>query len=119
MRVTLTETLIDAAIREARTGKVIVLNDPVAPSLNIRVGSRSASWTWLGRDPAGRVRRFLLGRWPHVKLAEARRRARRMTDDVQRGIDPVAERRSRRAAGSAATPSPACSISTAGRSART
>jgi integrase len=104
MRATLTETLINAAIREARTGKVIVLNDPVAPSLNIRVGSRSASWTWLGRDPAGRVRRFLLGRWPHVKLAEARRRARRMTDDVQRGIDPVAERRSRRAAGSAPAP---------------
>jgi len=85
----------------AASGKVVVLNDPGAPGLNIRVGPRSASWTWLGRDTSGRVRRFLLGRWPHIGLAEARRRARRMTDDVQRGIDPVVERRARRTAAKA------------------
>jgi integrase len=101
MRTTLSPTQINAAIRLAASGKVVVLNDPGAPGLNIRVGARSASWTWLGRDRGGRVRRFLLGRWPHVGLAEARRRARRMTDDVQRGIDPVVERRARRAAAKA------------------
>jgi integrase len=106
MRTTLTPTKINAAIKAATTtARIIVLNDPIAPGLNIRVGSRSASWTWLGRDPTGRVRRFLLGRWPHVGLAEARRRARRMTDDVQRGVDPVVERRARRTTGKAAASS--------------
>jgi integrase len=98
MRTTLTPTQINAAIKTARDGKRVGdLNDPVAPGLNLRVGRRRATWTWLGRDAQGRVRRFALGHWPLVGLAEARRRARTMADEVRRGADPVRDARASRA----------------------
>jgi hypothetical protein len=91
--------LTPAAIAAAlRTGKTSELNDAGEPGLNLRVGQRSASWSWKGRDMHGRVRRFGLGRYPQVGLAEARRRARALADAVRRGADPVAEARARRAA---------------------
>jgi integrase len=75
----------------------MTLND-AEPGLNLRITAQgTAAWTWLGHDSVGRVRRFGLGRYPHVQLAEARRRARRMADEVRRGADPVAEARARRA----------------------
>ena len=52
----------------------------------------------MGRDSHGRIRRFRLGRYPHVGTAEARRQARAMADEVRRSADPVAEARARRAA---------------------
>lgn len=91
----LTATTINAAIR---AGKPCEINDPAEPGLNIRIGKKSATWIWMGRDSHGRVRRFRLGRYPHVGLAEARRRARAMADAVRCGADPVAEARQRRAA---------------------
>lgn len=97
MRTTLTPTLINAAIKAAATGKTAAFNDPIAQGLNLRVGRRRATWTWLGRDIEGRVRRFTLGHWPHVGLAEARRRARTMADEVRRGADPVRDARASRA----------------------
>jgi integrase len=95
----LATTAINAAIRRARLdGKTIEINDPSEPGLNIRIGQKSVTWTWMGRDSHGRVRRFRLGRYPHVGIAQARRRARTMADEVRRGADPVAEARARRAA---------------------
>jgi integrase len=84
---------IHAAIR---TREPVNVNDPVTPGLNIRIGKKSATWTWLGRDSQARVRRFTLGHWPHIGLAEARRLARAMSHDAPRGADPVHEARARR-----------------------
>jgi integrase len=91
----LTPAAIAAA---ARAGKACELNDADEPGLCLRIGKRVATWSWRGRDAHGRVRRFGLGRYPHIGLAEARRRARALADAVRRGADPVAEARARRAA---------------------
>jgi hypothetical protein len=118
MQASLSPAAIRAIIRTAHaTGKGHVLNDD-EPGLNLRIGIRVAAWTWLGHDAHGRVRRFSLGRYPHVGLAEARRRARSMADEVRRGADPVADARARRASANAPKGHTSCSISTDGKSAR-
>jgi integrase len=94
----LTATAINAAIKAAATDeKVKPINDPATPGLNLRVGKKRVTWNWLGRDGQGRVRRFTLGHWPHLGLADARRLARAMSHNAPRGADPVAEARARRA----------------------
>jgi integrase len=95
MRTTLTAMRINVAIR---TCEPVNLNDPVTPGLNIRIGKKRATWTWLGRDSQARVRRFTLGHWPHIGLAEARRLARAMSHEAPRGMDLVREARARCAA---------------------
>jgi integrase len=101
MRTTLTPTAINAAIRGARAAPAgeptKALNDPITPGLNLRVGKKRTTWTWVGRDAQGRVRRFPLGRYPHVGLAEARRLAREMGHDAPRGADPIRDARTERA----------------------
>jgi integrase len=98
MQSALTPTAINAAIRAARDGTIVAqINDDRTPGLNLRVGKKWAAWTWLGRDAQGRVRRFPLGRYPHVGLAEARRLARAMSHDAPRGADPIRDARTERA----------------------
>lgn len=96
MRTSLTPTAITAAINDAKKGMVKPINDPTTPGLNLRVGARGATWTWLGRDKAGHVRRFGLGRYPHVGLAEARRLARAMSYNAPQGADPIRDARAAR-----------------------
>ncbi len=97
MRTSLAPTAITAAIRAARAGAIVkAINDPTTPGLNLRVGKKHATWTWVGRDAQSRVRRFYLGRYPHIGLAEARRLARGMSHDAPRGTDPVRDARAAR-----------------------
>jgi integrase len=96
MRTSLTPTAITAAINDAKKGMVKPINDPTTPGLNLRVGARGATWTWLGRDKQGRVRRFPLGRYPHIGLAEARRLARAMSYNAPQGADPIRDARAAR-----------------------
>ena len=79
MRTNLTPAGIRAAIRLAATNRNRVeLNDPATPGLNLRVAtSGRTTWTWMGRDADGRVRRFGLGHGPTISIAEARRKARK------------------------------------------
>ena len=59
--------------------------------------------TWLLRVKVGDKRREIgLGGYPDVPLAQARDRAREAKDKIQRGIDPVEERKAARAALAAA-----------------
>jgi hypothetical protein len=59
--------------------------------------------TWLLRAKVGDKRREIgLGGYPDVPLAQARDRAREAKDKIQRGIDPVEERKAARAALAAA-----------------
>jgi integrase len=96
---TITATRIATATRKAAvTGLRISLNDPATSGLCLRITARGVrTWSWLGRDAHGRVRRFGLGRYPHIGLREARRRARQMADEVGRGADPVRDARTLRA----------------------
>jgi integrase len=98
MRTNLTPAGIRAAIRAADTNrKRLEQNDPVTPGLNLRVApSGRATWTWMGRDADGRVRRFGLGNYPTLGIAEARRKARKLAEQVRAGADPVRDARARR-----------------------
>lgn len=99
MNTKLTETAINAAARRAaELGRRINLSDPDQRWLHLRITPHNVrTWCWAGTDPAGRVRRFTLGHHPQIGLAEARRRARTMAEDVRRGADPVREARAARA----------------------
>jgi integrase len=50
----------------------------------------------MGRDADGRVRRFGLGHYPTIGIAEARRKARKLAEQVRAGADPVRDARARR-----------------------
>jgi integrase len=100
----LTDPAINRAIRDAATlGARRDLADAGLPGLRLRVSpSGRGSWSLACRDPQGRMRRFTIGTWPALGLAKARESARALRIEVQRGADPVAERRRRRAEAEAA-----------------
>lgn len=91
----LTDTAINKATREAAANKArIELTDPGQPGLRLRItpaGSRS--WVLGCRDVHGLARRFPLGDYPAIGLAEAREAARTTRNKVKQGIDPIALRR--------------------------
>jgi integrase len=101
MPVRMTETAIRAAIaKAAQTGRRD-LADATLPGLRLRLTpAGSASWALACRDLHGRMRRFPIGQFPAMGLAEAREKARALRVRVrEEGADPVAERRRLRAAG--------------------
>lgn len=101
MAVRLTETAIRAALASAaKTGRRFDLADALLPGLRLRLTpAGSATWALACRDPHGRMRRFPLGAFPAMGVAEARDRARALRVRVREGEDPIAERRRVRAQG--------------------
>ena len=101
MQVQLTETAIRAAAkRAADTGERQELTDAKQPGLRLRVTpSGKHSWALACRDSLGAMRRFLLGEFPKMGVADAREAARTMRVEVGKGADPVVERRRKRAIG--------------------
>lgn len=97
----LTETAIRAAVAKAASEGRKDISDAGLKGLRIRVTpAGSATWALACRDREGRMRRFPLGNFPSIGLAEARDRARAMLVEVrEKGADPVAERRRLRAMG--------------------
>ncbi len=70
--------------------------DSSFPGLCLRVGfSGVKSWCLFYRLH-GRQRRLTIGKYPHVKPAQARREAQRALEQVREGIDPGDLKRSRR-----------------------
>ena len=77
-------------------------NDMVAvggvPGLYLQV-TRKGGKTWVLRATVGAMRRDIgLGGFPAVTLSQAREKARDARDKIERGIDPVAERKAVKAA---------------------
>lgn len=65
----------------------------------VRVGtSGKKSWVMFYRNPEGRLRRFTIGRYPAMSLADARAAFEVHRQRLAKGIDPAAERDSRRRA---------------------
>jgi integrase len=99
MPTTLTEAAITAASRRAAASRQrIALADPGQRGLQLRItphGTRT--WVLYVRDAAGRPRRFPLGAHPEVGIAQARRAASAMREQVRQGADPIAAARERRA----------------------
>jgi len=66
------------------------------PSLALRVTPNDVRTFVVVRKIAGRAQRITLGRWPGLKLADARKAALRINGDIAAGIDPVAQRKAAR-----------------------
>ena len=100
MPIRLTETAIGRATKEAAETKArSELADAGCPGLRLRITPAGAR-TWLlgARDKGGRPRRFTLGSFPDMGIADAREAARAMRQRVKvEGADPIAERRRVRA----------------------
>jgi integrase len=100
MPTAITETSVARALKDAKDLKRRRdLSDKGCPGLRLRVtpaGSRT--WVLACRDRGGRMRRFMLGSWEQIGLADARTKARALHMTVKAdGADPTAEKRAERA----------------------
>src|SRR3954454_2340030 len=98
--------LTDAEIRTLAPpaeGRLVV-RDPACRGLELRLTAPSSrnpagARTWsLEVKVAGRQRRFTIGPYPDIGLAEARKRAGRLRAEAREGRDPVEEKREARRA---------------------
>lgn len=93
----LTPARLDALAKAPPAAGQIEVADGACPGLRIRI-SQGGTKTWvLGcRDNQGRARRFSIGAYPTIGIAEARKRARVKRQEVRDGADPTAEARAER-----------------------
>ena len=84
------------SIKAPATGRFDYFDD-LTPALSLRVTANNArTWTLFYRDKHGRQKRLTLGRYPAVKLVDARELAREAQNHLARGGDPAAEKRAAR-----------------------
>jgi integrase len=89
----------DTSIRSIKppTKGTVDYFDDLTPGLSLRVTAKDVrTWTFFYRDKHGRQKRLTLGRYPAVKLADARELASETRRGVAKGRDPVAEKRAAR-----------------------
>lgn len=100
MAVHLTATAIEAATRKAReSGRLVELIDASTAGLRLRIAARGRrAWVLATRDTFGSLRRFPVGEYPSMGIAEARARASAVRSEIKAGADPVADARRRRQA---------------------
>ena len=71
--------------------------DDLTPGLSLRVTAKDVrTWTVFYRDKNARQKRLSLGRYPAVKLVDARQLAREAQRSVARGGDPAVEKKAAR-----------------------
>lgn len=103
MPMRLTDSAIQKAAREVVDTGRRDLADAALPGLRLRLTPTGAkTWVLACRDRHGRMRRFRLGSYPAVGISEARDAARAMHAEVEKGADPIADRKRDRAMGQAA-----------------
>jgi integrase len=91
--------LTDPFIKRAKaTNKRLEYWDVETPGLNLRVETSGGKAWSVQYRAGGRWRRFKIGDYPGVLLAEARKRARKVRARVADGKDPAAERAAQRTA---------------------
>jgi integrase len=93
-RLIFTPTLLDA-LCQGRPGTVRRLEDPQTPGLTIEVqNSGLKSWRYRRRvRGADKIVKMTLGSYPAYSIADARKWARELNDQVETGIDPREETR--------------------------
>ena len=80
----------------AAPGQRIEIPDDIQRGLRIRVTDNGVKTWSVQRRINGRKRRFTIGAYPEIGLAEARDRAARLLVQAADGYDPVAEKRQQR-----------------------
>ncbi len=93
-RFRLTESRIEAVPAPANAAKYHY--DVDVPGLALRVTPKGVRTFVVVKKIAGRTQRITLGRWPGLRLAEARRAATRIIGEIAAGLDPVAQRKAAR-----------------------
>lgn len=89
----------DTSIRSIKppTAGSVDYFDDLTPGLSLRVTSKDVrTWTVFYRDKNGRQKRLSLGRYPAVKLVDARELARGAQRTVAHGGDPALEKQAAR-----------------------
>jgi integrase len=71
--------------------------DDATPGLLVRVSANSKTWFVRYRTAGGKYRRFRLGSWPAISVANAREQARRISVSITDGSDPQSSRAALRA----------------------
>jgi integrase len=94
-RLKFTEQRIAALATPARG--VAYTYDTVAPSLALRVTAAGARSFVIVKKINGRTHRLTLGRFPGLRLDDARQAARSVAGELARGDDPIATRKAARA----------------------
>jgi integrase len=77
-----------------RDGEVVELGDGLLPGLRVRVSVGGRFWSLNIRNTSGERRRFDVG--ANLTLAEARRRAETLKQEIKQGSDPTGDRREAR-----------------------
>ena len=84
------------SIKPPATGRVDYFDD-VTPGLSLRITCKDVrTWTVFYRDKHGRQKRLTLGRYPAVKLVDARELAREAHRSIAKGGDPAVEKKAAR-----------------------
>jgi integrase len=98
MPIRLNETAIAKAIREvSQSKKRRDISDEGFAGLRLRITPNVQSWVLACRDRAGAMRRFPLGTYPTMGVADAREAARQLHHKVKHaGADPIKEARQER-----------------------
>lgn len=101
-RVNLTDRAVQAA--KAEPGQRLELHDALTPGLTLRVTDKGVkSWVLRYRALDGRSQRHKVGDAARMNLRAARLAAGRLKDEIDRGVDPLAERRKAQAEAKAQT----------------
>jgi integrase len=94
-RFRMTEARVEAAVPPGGGARYIY--DLDVPGLALRVTAKGVRTFVVVKKIFGKTQRITLGRWPGLRLAEARRAAVRINGEIAAGLDPVAQRRAARA----------------------
>jgi len=83
-------------LKAPATGRIDYFDDQT-PGLSLRVSSHNVrTWTLFYRTSRGQQKRFALGHFPAVTLADARDLARELQRKIAKGVDPAMDKRAAR-----------------------
>lgn len=101
-RVNLTDRAVQAA--KAKPGERLELHDALTPGLTLRVTDKGVkSWVLRYRAPDGRSQRHKVGDASRMGLRAARLEAGRLKSEIDKGADPLGEKRKARVIAKALT----------------
>ncbi|MFC1325544.1 MAG: DUF4102 domain-containing protein, partial [gamma proteobacterium symbiont of Ctena orbiculata] len=94
--VKLTKTVVDKAPIPSDK-KQVFIRDSVLPGFGLRITDKGTKSFIVEKRVGGRVRRQTLGRFGPLTVEQARREAQKQLGKIAMGIDPIAEKKTRKA----------------------
>ncbi|MEW8380513.1 MAG: tyrosine-type recombinase/integrase [Candidatus Thiodiazotropha taylori] len=94
--VKLTKTIVDRAVIPSDK-KQVFIRDAALPGFGLRITDKGTKSFIVEKRVGGRVRRQTLGRFGPLTVEQARREAQKQLGKIAMGIDPIAEKKTRKA----------------------